>query len=87
MDRLPQLPAELRSRFQDRRWQPVDPPEFLNYERAEIVLINGQDELGEDLGIDLEAQPEDEETAEVFRDLHLEKSARIKKPLFEGVWE
>ena len=40
-----------------------------------------------DLGIDLEPQPEDEENAEVFKDLHLEKSERTIKPLFEGTWE
>ena len=65
----------------------VDPPEFLDYEGAEVVLIGGRDDLGEDLGIDLKAHPEDEETAEIFRDLHMEKSERTIKPLFEGVWE
>jgi hypothetical protein len=29
----------------------------------------------------------DEETAETFRDLHLKKSERTIKPLFEGVRE
>jgi hypothetical protein len=87
LDRQPEFPEELSSRFQNRRWQPVDPPEFLDYEGAELVLIDGRDDLGEDLGIDFNAEPEDEETALVFRDLHLEKSERIKKPLLEGVWE
>jgi hypothetical protein len=81
------FPEELTARFADRRWVPVDPPKFLDYEGAELVLIGGRDDLGEDLGINLKAHPGDEETAEVFRDLHLGKSERSIKPLFEGVWE
>jgi hypothetical protein len=65
----------------------VNPPEFLDYEGAELVLIGGSDDLGEDLGIELERHPSNDETAEVFRDLHLSKSDRIIKPLFEGLWE
>jgi len=36
------------------------------------------------LGIDLEAHINDEETAETFRDLHLEKSKQTIKLLFYG---
>jgi hypothetical protein len=86
-DRQAQFPEELRARFKDRRWVPVERADFLDYEGAEIVLIGGKDDLGADLGIDLQAHPTDEETAGVFRDLHLEKSERTIKPLVEGVWE
>jgi hypothetical protein len=87
MDRQASYPEELSSRFGDRRWVSVEPAEFLDYEGAELVLIGGRDDLGDDLGIDLQAHPKDEETAEIFRDLHLERSERTVKPLFEGVWE
>jgi hypothetical protein len=85
-DRRADFPEELRERFGDRRWVAADPPEFLDHEGAELVLIGGR-EAGEDLGIDLEPQPETEEDAEVFKDLHLEKSDRTIRPLFEGAWE
>lgn len=85
--RQPEFPEALWSRFGDRRWAPVDPPEFLDHEGAELVLIGGRDDLGEDLGIELQAQPEDQETAEIFRDLRLEKSDRTLKPLLKGMWE
>jgi hypothetical protein len=87
VERQPEFPEALRARFGDHRWVSVDPPEFLDYEGAEVVLIGGRDDLGEDLGIDLTAHPKDEETAEIFKDLHMEKSERTIKPLFEGVWE
>jgi hypothetical protein len=87
VDRQAQFAEELKARFKDRRWVPVQPADFLDYEGAEIVLIGGRDDLGGDLGIDLQAHPTDEETAGVFRDLHLEKSDRTIKPLLRGVWE
>ncbi len=87
MDRQAGFPQDLSDRFGDRRWVSVEPADFLDYEGAELVLIGGRDDLGDDLGIDLKAHPKDEETAEIFRELHLEKSERTVKPLFEGVWE
>jgi hypothetical protein len=86
-DRRADFPEELRERFGDRRWAAADPPEFLDCEGAELVLIGGRDEAAVDLGIDLEPQPEDEKSAEVFKDLHLERSERAVKPLFEGRWK
>jgi hypothetical protein len=87
LDRQPCFPDDLKARFGDRRWMSLDPPAFLDYEGAEIVLIAGQDDLGEDLGIDLKAHPTDQETADIFRELHLEKSERTIKPLVQGTWE
>jgi hypothetical protein len=86
-DRRADFPDELMERFGDRRWVAADPPEFLDYEGAELVLIGGRDEAAVDLGVDLEPQPEDEDSAEVFKDLLLDKSERTIKPLFEGTWE
>lgn len=81
------FPDELQARFGDRRWVPVDPTSFLDYAGAELVLIGGRDDLGEDLGIELDAHPKDQETAEIFSDLRLEKSERTMKPLIQGIWE
>ena len=35
----------------------------------------------------LKAHPKNEETAEIFSDLHMEKCERTIKPLFEGIWQ
>lgn len=85
-DRKVDFPAELLERFADRRWLPADPPAFLDHEGAEFVLINGRPEAAAALGLDLDPQPEDEASAEVFKDLHLDRSDRTLKPLFEGSW-
>jgi hypothetical protein len=85
-DRQADFPDDLKVRFGDRRWMSIDPPAFLDHEGAEIVLIGGQDDLGEDLGIDLQAHPTYEETADIFRALHVERSERTIKPLVRGTW-
>jgi len=87
LDRQPDFPDQLKVRFGDRRWVSVDPPEFLDHEGAELVLIGGRDDLGADLGIDLQAHPTDEETADIFRELHMEHSERTIKPLVRGTWD
>lgn len=85
----PAFPEELMERFGSRKWSPADPPDFLDHEGAELVLIAGRDRVGaaDELGIELDPQPEDEDSAEVFRDLRLENTGRNLKPLFEGTWE
>ena len=46
LDRQADFPDQLKSLFKDRRWLPVNPPEFLDHEGAEVVLIGGRDDLG-----------------------------------------
>ena len=81
-----QLPEELQSLFGARRWHPADPPAMLDHQGIELILIGGRIEPDADLGIELDPQPEDEDQAEVFRDLHLDRSERSIRPLFEGKW-
>jgi hypothetical protein len=83
------FPDHLKAKFGDRRWLAVDPPAFLDDAGAEVVLIGGRDDLGTDLGLDLQPQPEDESRSRRTRaaprcskDLHLEKSERAIRPLF-----
>jgi len=87
--RQAELPGELLARFGSRKWLPADPIDFLNYEGVELVLIAGKDRAGtaEELGLDLEPEAEDEESAEVFKVLKLERNDLNTKPLFEGTWE
>ena len=80
------LPEELQDLFGARRWHPADPPAMLDYPGIEMILIGGRIEPDADLGIELDPQPEDEDQAEVFRDLHLDRSEQSIRPLFEGKW-
>jgi hypothetical protein len=86
-DQRPDLPRHLRERFRGRRFVPVDPPDFLDQEGAEVVLIGADDDVFEELGVRLDPQHETIETAEIFNDLRMERTAHPLKPLFEGRWQ
>jgi hypothetical protein len=83
----PDLPQRLRERFHSRRFIPVDPPDFLDREGTEFVLIGADEDMFEELGVRLDPQRETLETAELFDDLRMERTAHPLKPLFEGRWQ
>lgn len=80
------FPPELRERFRGRRFIAVDPPDFLDHEGAEILLIGASRDVEEELGIRLDAERETQATAEIFNDLKMEKSVHPLTPLFKGNW-
>jgi hypothetical protein len=81
------FPKTLQGRCRGRRFMPVDPPSVLNYEGAEVLLIEGSEDVSEAFDIQLHPQEETAATAEIFTDLQLQPSRHPLKPLFEGVWE
>lgn len=80
-------PADLMDAFRDRRFAEADPPEFLDYEGAEFVLIPAAEDVSEELGITLRPEEESEQTAEIFTELKLDQSEHPMQPLFEGTME
>jgi hypothetical protein len=80
------FPPELQERFAGRRFIPVDPVEFLNYEGAELILIGAAENAEEELGIEFKPDDENEHTADVLRDLNLPREI-AREPLFEGQWK
>jgi hypothetical protein len=81
------LPQRLRDRFHGRRFIPADPPDFLDREGTEFVLIGADEDVFEELGVRLDPERETIETAELFNDLRMERTAHPLKPLFEGRWQ
>jgi hypothetical protein len=49
----PDLPPELRERFQGRRFVPLKPPDFLDHAGVELVLAGAAEQPSRELGIDL----------------------------------
>jgi hypothetical protein len=80
-------PQRLREQFHGRRFIPVDPPDFLDREGAELVLIGAEEDVFDELGVRLNPHRETIETAELFTDLRMERDAHPLKPLFEGRWQ
>ena len=85
--RRARFPQELQERFQERRFLPVDPSAFLDYEGAEILLVGARQDVFAELGLELNPEHETETTAEIFNDLKMERSLHPLTPLFEGKWE
>lgn len=84
--RRARFPKKLQERFRGRRFIQIAPPEFLNHEGAELLLIGSPGDSFEELGIELEVEDESESTAEILKDLLLEKSRHITDPLLKGKW-
>jgi hypothetical protein len=53
----------------------VDPPDFLNYEGAEVILIGASEIAEQELGIDFRPDEETECTADVLEDLRLPRQS------------
>ncbi|KAJ0914723.1 hypothetical protein HanPSC8_Chr06g0241791 [Helianthus annuus] len=48
------FPAHLQGQFGKLRYHGADPPDFLNYEGCEFLLISASDEIHEELGLEIE---------------------------------
>jgi hypothetical protein len=83
----PGYPDELRTRFAGRRFVDLDPPDFLDYPGAELVLIGASTEVGRELGVTLRPRPETEQSAGIFTELGLERDLHPLRPLLTGEWE
>ncbi|RJQ87512.1 MAG: hypothetical protein C4519_00555 [Desulfobacteraceae bacterium] len=84
--RQARYPRKLMQVFEDKRFADADPPEFLDHEGAEFVLVAASEDIQEELGIRLDTQHETQSSADMFKDLHLDRSKHPVKPLFTGEW-
>ncbi|CAK9275946.1 unnamed protein product [Sphagnum jensenii] len=82
------FPAHLQAKFGSRRFVPADPPDFLNYEGAEFILIPASSAAIEpELGVEIETSDSvnknDDDLIEI---LGLSKDSKRIRPLINGVW-
>jgi hypothetical protein len=82
--RRPQFPDDLQARFGDRRFAPVNPPDFLAHEGAELALIGAAGDPARELGINLDSQAERLGVREVFEELRLSWDRQLADPLEKG---
>lgn len=78
------FPASLQGCLGKRRFADADPPDFLNYEGCEFLLISAADDVDEELGLDLKAAEEGDESCSDLVKLFGESAS--SKPLFSGTW-
>jgi hypothetical protein len=79
-----EYPPELLERFRGRRFTFVDTPELLDYEGAELVLIGASEDPEAELGIELDAEHERLEAADIFRKLRLRRGEVPLDPIESG---
>jgi hypothetical protein len=84
--RRAKLPTPLQKHFHGRRFIPLDPPDFLDHEGTEVLLVGTRADAQAELGIELEPQHEDLATAGIFTDLQIEQSVHPLEPLVKGEW-
>jgi hypothetical protein len=83
-DQRPEYPPEVRERFGDRRFIPLDDPTLLDYEGTELVLIGAAEDVDAELGIELDPKDLDLETAGIFRRLRLRPGELPTEPIEHG---
>jgi hypothetical protein len=86
-DKEARFPQKLMDVFRGRKFADADPPEFLDHEGAEFVLISASDDIGAELGIELDAEHESLGSAEIFRDLKMDREKKPVEPLLKGEWK
>ena len=58
---------------------------MLNYENTQVLLIGARKEdVEEELGIEIDEEKESQRSADLFKELHVDKEKVPLKPLFEG---
>jgi hypothetical protein len=75
------FPAQLQGQFGQRRYSPADPPEFLNYEGCELLLISASDDIENELGLELKTDPSCSDLVNTFGESTVSTGA-----LFKGTW-
>ncbi|HJX27361.1 MAG TPA: hypothetical protein VJ885_05575, partial [Thermoanaerobaculia bacterium] len=76
----------LQELFGSRRFIAVNPPDFLDHDGAELLLMGSADDPGEELGIDLDAEQETEATSDLFKELRMARERHPVEPLLAGKW-
>jgi hypothetical protein len=77
-------PEELKERFRGRRFVAVEVPRLLDYEGAEIVLIGASEDVGGELGIELDTEDERVAEADIFDRLRITPAELPTEPLERG---
>lgn len=77
------FPAHLQGLFGHSRYHSADPPEFLNHEGCEFLLISASDDVQEELGLELKTEhAQCPDLIQTFGEGQVSV-----RPLFQGTWD
>ncbi|KAL3520930.1 hypothetical protein ACH5RR_019079 [Cinchona calisaya] len=80
------FPAHLEGQFGHRRYNPADPPDFLNYEGCEFLLIAASDDIEEELGLELRTEVENSHDPSCSDLISTFGETASTKALLGGTW-
>ncbi|OMO49941.1 hypothetical protein COLO4_38280 [Corchorus olitorius] len=80
------FPAHLQGKMGKKRWYPADPPDFLNYEGCEFLMIAASDDIDEELGLELDIEQGEEADPSCSDLVRTFGETASTAPLFEGIW-
>ncbi|KAG9449321.1 hypothetical protein H6P81_009286 [Aristolochia fimbriata] len=78
------FPAHLQAELGRKRFSAADPPDFLNYEGCEFLLIAASDDIDEELGMDLKTDCESDSSCSDLISTFGEIAST--SPLLKGTW-
>lgn len=78
--RRAQFPAHLQGQFGHKGYHPADPPDYLNFEGCEFLLISASDDIEQELGLELITEGEECDLVKTFGDM------ASTQPLLKGTW-
>lgn len=78
------FPAHLQAVFGLHGYSPADPPDLLNYEGCEFLLISASDDIEEELGLEIKTEGEPLESCSDLIKTFGETAST--KPLLRGTW-
>jgi hypothetical protein len=82
----PVYPPRLQEKFHGRKFLPADSAEFLNLEKTELLFIAVRRAVEKELGIHFQREEESRRSAEIFRDLKVQRLDTPVEPLLQGEW-
>ncbi len=78
-----EYPEVLQQRFRHRGFCEADPPEFLDYQGAQFLLVDPLAQIASELGIEIDTAQEAQAAADIFRNLRLEA---LQHPVLESLF-
>ncbi len=85
------FPKHLQEKFDGKKYHSLNPPSFLNYEKAQFILIGASEDLKEEFGkLGKTLEKEEKKDAkgishdQLYKELHLSKDKFPPQPLFSG---
>jgi hypothetical protein len=85
------FPEHLMKKFDGKKFHPLNPPSFLDHEKAQIIMIGASDDLRDEFGeLGKVLEKEEKKDAKgmkpdaIYKELHLSKNEFPPQPLFSG---